>query len=481
MIPHRHINFLHKKNDFDTTEPPKKRVPIFVLISVLLLAVVMASTLAVMGMHQSVDSVEYDPITLEPKKPEGFFKKLTYLVFKKEVTLVGEKRDRINVLLLGIGGPGHDGPYLTDTIMIASIKPSTQEVALISIPRDLGVQIKNRGVYKINHANAFGEMEKSNWGSAYATEVISDVFELDIHYYVRLDFKAFEEIIDEVGGVRIEVERAFTDYTYPGPRYSYQTVTFQTGPQTMNGDTALKYVRSRHGNNGEGSDFARAKRQQKVIVALKEKILSFGTLANPIRIKKIMDALEKNMTTNMQFDEVIEFVRIARELNATEIKTLVLDNSVNGFLVNGTTPGGAYILSPKTGSFAEINQAIQNIFDSDVMTITHSTPTEQTPPPMSEDASLEIQNGTWSAGLAARAKQRLVDASMFVDTIGNVPPENKPITSSGIYVLSSSVTETARSIETLLKIPIRTDIPENLAPLASNTNIMVILGDDFVE
>jgi len=480
MIPHRHINFLHKKNDFDTAEP-KTRTPIFAFVGVLILAIVLASTLAVMGMYQSADSIEYDPITLEPRQPEGFFKKLTYLVFKKDTTLVGEKRDRINVLLLGIGGPGHDGPYLTDSIMIASIKPSTREAALISIPRDLGVQIKNRGVYKINHANAFGEMEKANWGSAYATEVISEAFELDIHYYVRLDFKAFEEIIDEVGGVRVEVDRSFTDHMYPGPRYSYQTITFPAGPQTMNGDMALKYVRSRHGNNGEGSDFARAKRQQKVIVALKEKILSFGTLANPIRIKKIMDSLEKHMTTNMQFDEIIEFVRIARELSTTEIKTLVLDNSVNGFLVNGTTPGGAYILSPRTGSFAEINHAIQNIFDSDVATIAHTVSTEHTPPPVSEDASLEIQNGTWSAGLAARAKQRLVDASIFVDTIGNVPPEKKPITSSGIYVLSSSVMDTARSIETKLKIPIRTDIPNNLAPLASNTNIMIILGNDFVE
>ncbi|HRH23760.1 MAG TPA: LCP family protein, partial [Candidatus Magasanikbacteria bacterium] len=416
MMEEQHINLLDTQADFEQPGPRKKSRWLFLLIAVIVLLLGGCSALAILS--RTGNSVEYDPNTLEPKSPEGFFKKLSYLVFKKNINLEGEKMDRINILLLGMGGPGHDGPYLTDTIIIASIQPSTNQVALISIPRDLGVQIKERGVYRINSANAYGEADKPGWGGAYATEVISETFGVDIPYYIRLDFTAFKEIIDEVGGVRIEVAKTFTDYQYPGPNESYQTVSFKAGPQTMDGETALKYARSRHGNNGEGSDFARARRQQQILLALKEKVLSFATLANPLRIKKIMDALEKNMTTNMQFDEIVELVRMGRELDTATMQTLVLDDSPTGFLVNASTPGGAFILSPKKNSFDDISLAIENIFT--LTSTPHSTnPPKQTAPEVvAIEPAIEIQNGTWSAGLAARVEAKLKEKQIYSESIG---------------------------------------------------------------
>lgn len=482
MIDGQDINLLRKQQNFQNPEPPSSRRKwrLFLLLGVIVLILAGGIVLAT---HGNTNSLEYDPVTLEPKTPDGFFKKLSYLVFKKETDLQGQKKDRINILLLGIGGLEHDGPFLTDTIIIASIQPSTNEVALISIPRDLGVDIKGKGTYKINSASAFGEVEKAGWGGAYATEVISNTFGIDIPYYIRLDFTAFKEIIDEVGGVRIEVPRTFTDTQYPGPQDSYQTITFNVGVQTMDGETALTYARSRHGNNGEGSDFARARRQQQILLALKQKILSFNTLTNPLRIKKIMDALEKNMTTNMQFDEIIELVRMGRELNTKNIKTLVLDDSPAGFLVNASTPGGAFILSPKTGKFDEIDNAIKNIFASNSIqsiptTSVETTPSES-PREQKTEVSVEIQNGTWSAGLAAQAEERLKTVELYTNRIGNVQPENKPIASSGVYILDPHVESTGKKIANELNIPLYPTLPSGVTPLASSTNIVVVLGDDY--
>ncbi len=484
MNENPHINFLHKENNFDNPEKPRRSRWIFFILGILILILGVTGVAAISSRNEG--ALEYDPVTLEPKRPEGLFKKLSYLVFRRDLNLEGEKNDRINVLLLGMGGPGHDGPYLTDTIMIASIKPSTNEIALISIPRDFGIPIKNKGVYKINHANSFGETEKPGWGGAYATEVIEDAFDIDIPYYLRLDFTAFEEIIDEVGGVRIEVKKTFTDYQYPAPKEQYQTVTFKAGPQTMDGDMALKYARSRHGNNGEGSDFARARRQQEILLALKQKVLSFSTLTNPLRIKKIMDSLEDNLTTNMQFDEIIELAKLARELNTATIRTLVLDSSPNGFLVNATGIDGAFLLSPKSGSFNDINDAIKNIFDSGAEITSTSTTTitpDQSAPiiPEKVQASIEIQNGTWSAGLAALAKEQLTKIKLYTDEVGNSKPEIKPFKKSTIYLLDPSVEDTARTIEKELEIPIETTLPSDVSLLNVHSNILIILGEDFIE
>jgi LCP family protein required for cell wall assembly len=210
-------------------------------------------------------------LTLEPQKPDSLLKRLTQFVFHGNTGLAGESDDRINVLLLGMGGLGHDGPYLTDTIIMASIRPSTKQVAMISIPRDLWVSIAGHGSSKINHANSYGETERHDWGGAYTAQVIKDNFGIDIHYYLRVDFAAFEEIVDEVGGIRVNVERGFTDPEYPTNDYGVQMVSFAKGVQTMSGSRALIYARSRHGNNGEGSDFARAKRQQKNVTRSQRK------------------------------------------------------------------------------------------------------------------------------------------------------------------------------------------------------------------
>jgi polyisoprenyl-teichoic acid--peptidoglycan teichoic acid transferase len=498
------INFMERGTQRGA--PKRNGALFFILLFTVLLLVGGCIRWTLIPAAGPLDPDAYDPITLEPKKPEGFFKRIKHFVFSKEITLEGERKDRINILLLGQGGLGHDGPFLTDTIIMVSIKPSTGDIGFISIPRDLAVKIPGHGVQKINHANALGEAETSGSGPDVAQRVIEKTFDQGIHYYIRVDFEAFSELIDAVGGVTIDVERSFTDYEYPAGKNQYQVVSFAKGEETMNGDRALMFVRSRHGNNGEGSDFARSKRQQKVILALKEKMLSFKTLSNPARIKSIVDTLGDHVATNMEFPDIVTFVKMARELDVQKITTLPLDNSHDGFLVNGVSSIGAFILEPVAGDFDDINQAIENIFDApaDAVALEHDETPSQAPPPLpSRDTApsvapddettqeesetnsvfgaylIEIQNGTWEVGLAARAKKTLADQGFVVTEIGNTQVRPRP--RSGIYTLSDDVDVVVQeSIEEILNIPIVNSLPQGETAVTS-TDIMIILGQDFVE
>ena len=129
--------------------------------------------------------------------------------------LDGEDEDRVNLLLMGIGGEGHDGPQLTDTIIFASYQPSTGAIGMMSLPRDMSVPIPEYGYSKVNHANAYGEMNEPGSGPALASQVIGDVLSEDIQYYLRVDFDGFAEFVDAIGGVDVYVDNSFTDPNYP--------------------------------------------------------------------------------------------------------------------------------------------------------------------------------------------------------------------------------------------------------------------------
>lgn len=473
-----HINFIPHHEPLPHTEPKRPKWRFFLIVIIGLMLVGGCITRSIVGEYAPQDPSQYDPATLEAKKPEGFINRIANLVFSKENTLDGYSDDRINILLFGIGGTGHEGPFLTDTIILASIKPSTGQIAMLSIPRDLGVKIPGHGWKKINNANAFGEVEKTGSGPEFATKVIEDTFDLKVNYYALVDFKAFSEIIDEVGGVSINVENSFSDQMFPTLNYGYQTVEFNRGIQTMNGETALQYVRSRHGNNGEGSDFARAKRQQKVLFALKEKLFSFSTLLNPLKINNIKNSLQNHINTNMQFSDIMAFMQLVKNLNTKEIITTVLDDSPGGYLQNGTSPEGSFILSPKSGNFDDINFLIENIFEKQVPT-KNNTPKQAEPKISYTAANVEIQNGTWIAGMAARMKKRLEDKKFSITTIGN--SLTRPQTESGIYKITNLDTaDLISALQTELHIPVKQKPPTDIQ-ISTTTDILILLGTDIEE
>ncbi len=488
-MEHKYPNFLTPEEPRGDTPPKKSYRTLFFLGFVVFLCFGAIVTHAFINQNTPNNANELQ--LLQAKKPNGILGKLKEFIFHKNTELAGIDEDRINILILGQGGPGHDGPYLTDTIIIASIKPSTQQVAMVSIPRDLVVNIPGYGFRKINNANAFAEAKNSGTGPEATRQVIQKSFDIPIHYYVRLDFAAFEEVVDKVGGIIVNVDQSFTDFEYPIegredaiPISSrYKILKFTSGIQHMNGHTALEYARSRHGNNNEGSDYARSRRQQKVLLALKEKLLSFQTLANPGTLTEILTMVDSHVLTNLSIADMIAFGTMATNLNTKEIINLTLDDGPTGHLHSGYDAIGAFVLTPKTGNFNEISSLMKNIFaSSTTTTVSQPKTTEiQKNEPSTADtqsnAVIEIHNGTWAPGLAAQVKTRITQKGFTVQTIGN--STNRPQTKSAIYIIGDKANlEVVKKLHTELNIPVQKTLPAGEF-YANTTDILLLLGEDF--
>ncbi len=351
-------------------------------------------------------------------------KQIRHLAESADRKLKGEEDDRINILLLGMGGKNHEGGYLTDTIILASLEPSTKKVALVSIPRDLSVPVEDMGWRKINAINAYAEMDKPGSGGMAISQAISDILNIPIDYYVRVDFQGFVNIVDELGGIVVDVDNTLDDYRYPVKgkeddedyEARFEHLHIEKGKQKMNGSLALKYARSRHALGAEGSDFARAKRQQKVIQALKAKLLSTNLLLKPTTVKNIINELQDHIDTNLKIWEIIKLWNMFKDVDKNNIKSKVLDNGPNGLLVDGRNDDGAYILSPRSGDFSEIQYFVNNIFSD--------APIETKKKVKVEHATVEVHNGTWINGLASKTALDLERYGFTIARVGNSSRQN---------------------------------------------------------
>jgi LCP family protein required for cell wall assembly len=349
---------------------------------------------------------------------------IKHLAESADKELKGEDRDRINILLLGMGGKRHEGSYLTDTIILSSLEPSTKKVALVSFPRDMVVPIEDMGWRKINNVNAFAEVQNPGSGGLAISQSLADVLNMPVDYYLRIDFTGFTNIIDRLGGINVYVENTLDDYSYPvmgrEEAEPYETrfehLHIDKGWQEMNGDLALKYARSRHAAGIEGSDFARARRQQKIIQAVKDKVFSMQTLLNPTLIADIINELEEHVTTNLKIWEMIKLWSAFKDVANEDIINKVLDNSPNNLLVDTISEDGAYILVPRSGDFTEIQYFAHNIFSD--------APPEEKTNVAQEHATIEVRNGTWINGLASRVSLDLEKYGFTVIRIGNSSRQN---------------------------------------------------------
>lgn len=312
------------------------------------------------------------------------------LLFQKTISVKTTAENKVNILLLGTGGGSHDGPNLTDTIIFASIDPSSQSATLISLPRDLWVP-EIHG--KINSAYANAEDKKAGSGLAYTKAIAGRILDQHIDYGFRIDFSGFVKAVDLLGGIDVQVENTLDDYAYPSDGKEEETCGFSEeaiasasariatssateseefpcryehlhvdkGRQHMDGLTALKFVRSRHALGSEGSDFARSKRQQKVIEAVKDKVFSAGTLLNPIKLTQLYDTFKDSIDTDIQQDEYDDFIKLAQKMREGKIESAVIDTEEQPdgsvLLYNPTerredlTPyRGAWVLIPTLGN-----------------------------------------------------------------------------------------------------------------------------------
>lgn len=222
---------------------------------------------------------------------------------------VSSLNNRTNIIILGKGGPGHEAPDLTDTIIFLSLNIKTPSIFMVSLPRDIWLPDLRA---KLNSVYYWGNEKESGGGLILTKSIVEEIVGQPVHYVLVIDFSGFKEIIDTLGGIDINVERSFTDNKYPiagrendlcdgDLEYNcrYETVIFESGWQHMEGDTALKFVRSRNAQGDEGTDLARGARQEKVISAIKTKILSREILLSPKTLLKLKDTILKNIETDI--------------------------------------------------------------------------------------------------------------------------------------------------------------------------------------
>lgn len=323
--------------------PNKKKWPKYLII-ILALLFLGEGLYYVWGIYQKAQNIGLDitPGSLIniPKDPE----------LKKDST-----GTYTNFMIVGIDTRENSNLLNTDTIILASYNYETNDISMLSLPRDFHVEIGETNWFaRINTVYSNGEKSAEGNGLAELQKTVEILTKQEIQYYSMVDFKAFIEIIDSIGGITVNVENSFTDYMYPSG-ILYKTVKFEAGPQEMDGETALEYARSRHSmQNGEGSDYARAARQQKVIIAVKDKILSTETLLNPKAITSLISSVANNIKiSEFTIGDIEAGIKVAKDFQEKkgELYSFVLDPSIgNNKLVEvKTLESGAYAIGPVLG------------------------------------------------------------------------------------------------------------------------------------
>jgi LCP family protein required for cell wall assembly len=326
-------------------------------------------------------------------------------ILKKSGKKLKDQNGRINILLIGVGGADHDGGDLADTIQLVSISPKDKTVAMVSIPRDLYVQVPDSyNKVKINEVHSIGEENGTEGGGpALLKKSVSEVTGQPVHYFIRADFDGFKKVVDSVGGVDVNVaEPGLYDPYYP-KGYGYQILNVRPGEQHMDGELALKYARSRETT----SDFDRSRRQQEVMVAAKEKALSAQYLTNPAKISQLIDILGDHIKTDLSFGEAEKLAEIIRDIQTDKVQSKVIDGADSGLLYDSTGPGGAYILLPRDSSYSDIHQFVAQLFSSSNI--------------KQEAPKVEVQNASGQTGLAA-AEADLLTGYGFTVTGSNSAP-----------------------------------------------------------
>lgn len=393
-------------------------------------------------------------------------KQIAELFFSNEEKIKGEESNQINILLLGVGGEKHSGGGLTDTIIIASVKPDSNEAALISIPRDLYIKIPDSEQYsKINAVKQFGDSLKNSTKYKTGLELIKktagEVTGLNIHYCIQLDFQGFIEIVDLLGGIDINVEKEIDDPAYPDFNRGYDPFYLSAGRHHLDGATTLKVARSRHSKRG---DFDRVKRQQIIIRAAKQKFFEKYADFNLFALSKIFNSLGDHLKTDIQLKELKGFYALARKIDTHKITGQTIDTS--NHLQSGHI-GGAYTLKTKTGDYEELRQLAKDIFELDISE-------ERKELIKSEAAKIEIQNGSGFPELANKVTGDLENLGFQIIKSTNISADFGGVV---IYARGGNAKlETLSFLKEKFNAAIQTATSGNLS---DKTDFVIALGRGF--
>ena len=396
-------------------------------------------------------------------------------------SFIGWSEKAIGILIFWKWGGNHDAPNLTDSIILASIHPKYHTVSMLSVPRDLYVEYGNNQKWKINEIyRKYFELEKlSETESAMKlAEKLQEITWFKADYFVGIDFEWFKKIIDLVGGVEVEVEKAIYDNEYPTPSWGYTTFILKAGTWNIDGETALKYARSRHST----SDFDRSFRQQQIISWLKEKLSSEGYLSSPRKMKELYNILSNYIKTNLDIATIIDLAKESQQ--NISILSANLNNSCFywsascekwGFLY---TPDrnlfwGASVLVPNGSTWKNLsNYAEIQVFTRLFL---------NSPEIFKNNYQINIFNASKKYNIASEL------ANILVKHWFNVPLKWSIWNTKGKEFLKTTLyynwidgdDETLQNIRQMLGI---SELQKTETPLYStdiNTKIEIILGDDY--
>lgn len=375
---------------------------------------------------------------------------------------------RINILLLGIdqrSSVEDPGPFRTDTMIVLSVDPTRKTAGLLSIPRDLWVNIPGYNPGRINTANSTGDSQGyPGGGPALAMETVRQVLGIPIDNYLLINFDVFITLVKTIApdGTEICIPETIDDANYPDAGYGTIHVHFDPGCQVLDAERLLQYARTRH---TEGSDFDRAGRQQAVLQALREKVLNVGGITSFLgQVALLWEQLADNFKTNLTLDQILGLAALMQDIPKASIRFGVIDNLYVNF---ATTTSGDQVLLLKTNA---IRLLIQQIFNpEDDLTLSDLRARAD-----SEAASIDVFNNTDVAGLAGQTRDWLAGRGVDVAKIGNPPTPTNADTVIQVY---TGKIWTGRYLAALMGLP-----AERVQPGAdglTTSDIAIVVGPDI--
>jgi LCP family protein required for cell wall assembly len=374
--------------------------------------------------------------------------------------------ERVTILLMGIDQRcDESGPNHTDSMMLVTIDPVGLSAAVMSLPRDMWVEIPGFEVDRINQAHYYGEAyDYPGGGPALAVETVEAFLGIQIDYYATVNFDAFIEVVDQIGGIDIIVPEAIDDPTYPDRCYGYDPFSIEAGEYHLDGETALKYARTRA---TLGGDVDRAARQQAVVLAVRDQVLSVDMIPQLIaQAPGLWQTLQANVRTDMTLEEGLQLALLAQDIPRESIKTAVIDYD---YVYAETTPDGRQVLVPNRENIRELRN---QLFTPPVI----PTPEIKNLPALmaAEEARVAIQNGTAEFGLAGETQTYLLSKNVNVTEIGNADSSAYRSTQIIDY---GNFPNTSLYLVQLMGIP-PLNVSSGTAP-EGEYDVLIILGSDW--
>lgn len=402
-----------------------------------------------------------------------------------------ERKERVNILLLGIDRRPDETYSRTDTMILVTIDPNTKTAGMLSVPRDLWVSIPGYAEDRVNKAYYLGDMDGyPGGGPALAMKTVQYNLGIPIHFYAQIDFEGFRDVIDTLGGIDIYVPETIDDPTFPDSNYGYDPFYIEAGQHTLNGHDAMRYARTRA---TPGSDFSRAKRQQAVLLAMRDKALQIGIIP---KIPELWTSMSGTVQTDLQLVDILELAQLADEINPDNIQSVVIDSTMT---LDYTVPEtGARVLLPLREKirvlvdemFTEtepIEQGpteaeIQAVQTAQAQTALDEELEEQTQRQeeiraflAQEKARLVVQNGTNLPSLASQTAQFLKNQGFNIVQFG--PADSTAYPHTVIVVYSEEKDYTLEVLKALFNVA-EEDIRRS-PNLKSDMDFRVIIGSNF--